>query len=397
MTIHQPGHQSAKVAPAGAAETVLANARLVLPDEVVTGSVCLRDGRIAAIEPGAAVPRGATDCAGDWLAPGLIELHTDNLERHMQPRPGVKLPMAQAIVAHDGELASVGITTVFDALRVGSVVSDRRSRYHPYAREMSREIVAMRARGALRISHFIHLRAELCSETLAAELDQFGPADRIGIVSLMDHTPGARQFTDTTALRTYLRGKYAMPDEGIDEHIAFQQALGARHVAPHREAAVRRARELGAILASHDDTTEAHAVESVRIGVRLAEFPTTAAAARTSAEGGIAVMMGAPNLLRGGSHSGNVAAHELAALGCLDILSSDYIPISLLAGAVRLGQESGDMAAGLRRVTAAPADAAGLSDRGRIAPGLRADLLRFGIDQGTPVTRGLWVRGERVA
>ncbi len=208
---------------------------------MVIGSVCLRDGRIVAVEPGRAVPRGAVDLGGDWLSPGLIELHTDNLERHKEPRPGVKWPLAPAIIAHDAELASVGITTVFDALRVGSVVSDERSRYDPYAREMSREIIALRGRGALRISHFIHLRAELCSETLAQELDEFGSADRIGIVSLMDHTPGARQFTDTTSLRKYLKGKYAMSDQRIDEHIAFQQALGARHVGPHRQAAVARA------------------------------------------------------------------------------------------------------------------------------------------------------------
>jgi alpha-D-ribose 1-methylphosphonate 5-triphosphate diphosphatase len=395
MTMHQAAH-GVGVEAAGQ-ETVLANAQLVLPDEVVTGSVCLRDGRIASVDQGGALPRGAIDCDGDLLAPGLIELHTDNLERHMEPRPGVKWPMPAAIVAHDAELASTGITTVFDALRVGSIVSDERSRYDPYAREMSREIIALRARGALRISHFIHLRAEICSETLTAELAEFGPGDRIGIVSLMDHTPGERQFTETSSLRTYLKGKYAMPDAQIDAHIEFQKGVKARFGAKHLGDAVARARELGAILASHDDTTEAHVDESVRFGARLAEFPTTATAARASAVNGIAVMMGAPNLLRGGSHSGNVAAAELAEIGCLDILSSDYAPASLLMGAVRLGQESGDMAAGLRRVTAAPAYAAGLGDRGRIAPGLRADLLRFTLDHGTPVTRSVWVRGERVA
>ena len=392
MTVHQ-----AKQAATAGQETVLANARLVLPDEIVTGSLCLRDGRIDSVDQGRAVPRGAVDCAGDWLSPGLIELHTDNLERHMEPRPGVKWPMPAAIVAHDAELASAGITTVFDALRVGSVVSDERSRYDPYAREMSREIIALRACGALRISHFIHLRAEICSETLTDELAEFGPGDRIGIVSLMDHTPGERQFTDTTALRTYLKGKYAMGDEHIDAHIEFQKGVKARYGAAHLDAAVARARALGAIVASHDDTTEAHVAQSSRIGARLAEFPTTAAAARASAEAGIAVMMGAPNLLRGGSHSGNVAAAELAEMGCLDILSSDYAPASLLMGAVRLGQEFGDMAAGLRRVTAAPAEAAGLGDRGRIAQGLRADLLRFTLEHGTPITRSIWVRGDRVA
>ena len=393
MTMHQAAH----AAGIAGQETVLANARLVLPDEVVTGSVCLAEGRIVSVDHGRAVPRGAVDCAGDYLSPGLIELHTDNLERHMQPRPGVKWPMPAAIVAHDAELASTGITTVFDALRVGSIVSNERSRYRPYAREMSREIVALRGRGALRISHFIHLRAEICSETLTAELAEFGPGDRIGIVSVMDHTPGERQFTDTTALRTYLKGKYAMDDAQIDAHLDFQKGVGARYGARHREDAVVRARALGAIVASHDDTTEAHVAESVRIGARLAEFPTTAAAARASAANGIAVMMGAPNLLRGGSHSGNVAAAALAEMGCLDILSSDYAPASLLMGAVRLGQESGSMAAGLRRVTATPADATGLSDRGRIAPGLRGDLLRFTLDHGTPVMRSVWVRGDRVA
>jgi alpha-D-ribose 1-methylphosphonate 5-triphosphate diphosphatase len=388
MTIHRA---------LGTQETVLANARLVLPDDVVTGSLCLRDGRIAAIDQGPAVPRGALDCAGDYVSPGLIELHTDNLERHMEPRPGVKWPRASAIMAHDAELASVGITTVFDALRVGSVHSDPHARHRKYAREMSREIMALRDRGALRISHFIHLRAELCSETLAEELDEFGPDDRIGIVSLMDHTPGERQFVDTMALRTMLKGRYAMSDEHIDDHLAFQKALGARNAARHRAAALRRARELGAIIASHDDTTEEQATESVRIGVRLAEFPTTAVAARMSAEGGIAVMMGAPNLLRGRSHSGNVAAAELAELGCLDILSSDYIPVSLLAGAVRLGVSEGNMASGLKRATAAPAAAVGLSDRGRIEPDMRADLLRFTLAHGTPLARGVWVRGERVA
>ncbi len=382
-----------------APETVLANARLVLPGEVVTGALVIRDGRIAAIEQGGAVPRGEriVDCAGDYLAPGLIELHTDNLERHLQPRPGVRWPLAPAIVAHDAELASTGITTVFDALRVGSIVSDPQHRYGKYARETCDEIIGLRARGTLRISHFIHLRAETCSETLAEELDEFGPEDRVGIVSLMDHTPGARQFTDTAALRKYLRGKYGMGEDAIDAHIAFQQGIGERFVERHWQAAVSRAGALGAILASHDDTTEAHVAGSARSGVRLAEFPTTEEAARACAAAGIAVMMGAPNLLRGGSHSGNVAAARLAELGCLDILSSDYAPASLLAAATRLGEEEGDMAAGLGRVTAAPAAAAGLSDRGRLEPGLRADLLRFTLDHGTPVTRGAWVRGARVA
>ena len=181
-------------------ETILANATLVLPNEVIHGSIRIENGVIAAIDQGTAIPQGAVDCRGDLLMPGLIELHTDNLERHIEPRPKVNWPHASAIIAHDAELASVGITTVFDALRVGSITSSKKMNYGEYARHLADEILGLREKGALKISHFLHLRAEVCSETLIAELAKFGPADRIGIVSLMDHTPGQRQFRDITQL-----------------------------------------------------------------------------------------------------------------------------------------------------------------------------------------------------
>ena len=378
-------------------ELALANARLVLEGDSLIGSVIIRDGRIAAIDAGPGVPRGAEDLGGDFLCPGLIELHTDNLERHLEPRPGVSWPQAAAILAHDAELAGTGITTVFDALRVGSLVTGGKSGYARYARPLASEIGRLHDTGALRIRHRLHLRAELCSETLEAELDEFAPDDRVGIVSLMDHTPGQRQFTDISKLRGYASGRLGMTEAEFHAHVAMLSGVGDRHAARHRTAAVAAARRLGAALASHDDATDAHVAESAAHGARIAEFPTTAEAAAACRGQGIAVMMGAPNLIRGGSHSGNVAAGALAEAGLLDVLSSDYAPASLLIGAVRLGQATGDMAAGLATVTAAPARAVGLNDRGRIAPGLAADLLRFRLEDGLPVARGVWVGGTRVA
>ncbi|SDW56219.1 alpha-D-ribose 1-methylphosphonate 5-triphosphate diphosphatase [Roseicitreum antarcticum] len=380
-------------------DTILGNARIILPTEIVEGSLVLRAGKIAAIEPGPTRHAGAIDCHGDYVAPGLVELHTDNLERHMTPRPGVDWPHANAIIAHDAELAGVGITTVFDALRIGSevMVSAGKPRYNAYARKMASEILQMRAKGALRISHFLHLRAEICSETLPEEIDAFTAEERIGIVSLMDHTPGQRQFSDLTQLRTYMKGKHQMSDAEFDAHIARRQGLGDRVRAAHTAAAVTGAARLGAILASHDDTTAAHVATSHAHGVRIAEFPTTLEAARACHAAGIAVMMGAPNLIRGGSHSGNVAASELAAAGVLDIMSSDYIPAALLMAAVALGEQAGDMAYGMRTVTQAPARATGLDDRGAIALGLRADVIRFGVVSGAAVVRGTWAQGQRVA
>jgi alpha-D-ribose 1-methylphosphonate 5-triphosphate diphosphatase len=377
------------------ADLTLANATLMLPHGTLRGRLELAHGRIAAITEGAEIPPGALDCEGDILAPGLIELHTDNLERHIEPRPKVDWPHAAAIVAHDAELAATGITTVFDALRVGSIT--RNKSYRRYARPLASEILELRAAGALRISHFLHLRAEVCSETLTEELAEFTPGDRVGILSLMDHTPGQRQFRDMEKFRAYVKGKRAFSEADFQAHVENLMGLRARHGDLHEAAAVAEATRLGAVLASHDDTTADHVETSAARGIRLAEFPTTIDAARACRATGIAVMMGAPNLIRGGSHSGNVAAEELARAGLLDILSSDYIPAALIAAAFRLGEIWDDPARGFATVSAAPADAAGLTDRGRIAEGQRADLIRIRRVSGTPVVRATWVAGSRVA
>lgn len=377
-------------------ETILANATLVLPGETLRGQVRLIDGRIANIAEGSSVPSGAEDCGGDLVMPGLIELHTDNLERHIEPRPKVDWPHAAAIIAHDAELASVGITTVFDALRVGSVVSNAKANYGEYARALADEILGLRAEGALRISHFLHLRAEVCSETLVEELDKFGPEDRVGIVSLMDHTPGARQFRDVTQLRKYVMGKHGISEAEFESHVAAQKALSARHGAMHEAAAVAAARRYGAVLASHDDTEVGHVARSAEHGAHFAEFPTTIEAARACNDHGIKVMMGAPNLIRGGSHSGNVAAADLAEADLLDIVSSDYVPSSLLSAALMLGDMWGDVARGVATVTSAPAGAVGLADRGKIEPGFRADLVRVRRIGSAGAVRGVWVQGRRV-
>jgi len=378
-------------------KTILANAMLVLPSDVISGAITFEDGHITAIDQGKTVPAGALDCGGDLVMPGLIELHTDNLERHIEPRPRVNWPHASAIIAHDGELASTGITTVYDALRVGSVVSNTKANYGEYARLLADEILDLRTKGALRISHFLHLRAEVCSETLIAELAKFGPDDRIGIVSLMDHTPGQRQFRDLTQLRAYVCGKHGLNEAEFESHIADQIALSHRLGAAHEAAAVTEARRYGAVLASHDDTTAAQVETSAKHGAHFAEFPTTVEAARACRAAGIHVMMGAPNLIRGGSHSGNVAAHLLAEMDLLDIVSSDYVPSALLSAALMLGDLWGDVARGVRTATSAPAQAAGLQDRGALALGARADIIRVARIAGTASPRGTWVAGNRVA
>ncbi|MBL9059004.1 MAG: alpha-D-ribose 1-methylphosphonate 5-triphosphate diphosphatase, partial [Mangrovicoccus sp.] len=271
------------------AELILANAALVLPDRIALGNLCLREGRIVAVGSGSAVPRGAIDCDGDVLAPGLVELHTDNLERHLTPRPKVDWPHRAAILAHDGELASTGITTVFDAIRVGSIPSVPSVEYDRYARPLADEILALRDAGHLRISHHLHLRAEICSETLVDELDEFDAGDRIGIVSLMDHTPGQRQYRDVTKLEDYLTIRHGLQGEALAAYLDRLRGLQARLGARHAAAAVAAAGRFGAALASHDDATAGQVAASMAQGVRMAEFPTTRDAAEACRAAGIAV------------------------------------------------------------------------------------------------------------
>ena len=373
----------------------LANARLVLRDRVVPGWIRVEDGIITAIEQTAAVPRDALDCGGDILIPGLVELHTDNMERHIEPRPQVEWPHAPAILAHDAELASTGITTVFDALRVGSSTDGRG--YKPYARELTRELLMLRAANALKISHHIHLRAEICSDTLIEELEMFGPEDRVGLLSLMDHTPGQRQFRDVEKLRVYYEGKHAVGGRTFEQHVAELNALRARIGDRHEVAAVAAARRLGAVLASHDDTTTEQVAVSAAHGITLAEFPTTLEAAEACRAAGIAIMMGAPNVIRGGSHSSNVSALDLAEADLLDIVSSDYVPAALLLSAFRLAEIWQDLPRAIRAVTENPARAGGLMDRGVLMPGYRADMVRIRAVAGTQGVREVWCAGVRVA
>ncbi|MEY8830375.1 alpha-D-ribose 1-methylphosphonate 5-triphosphate diphosphatase [Sedimentitalea sp. XS_ASV28] len=376
-------------------ELCLANARLVLNDTVVTGCLTIRDGVIDTISEGDTVADGAIDCDGDLVIPGLVELHTDNLERHIEPRPKVDWPHLPAILAHDAELASTGITTVFDALRVGSIHGGQ-MRYAPYARTLANELLAARAAGHLRVSHFLHLRAEICSETLLEELAEFGPEDRVGILSLMDHTPGQRQFRDLAALKTYLSKKRGFDDAEFAEHVENLKALQDANGQKHQAGAVAASRRLGAVLASHDDTTADQVAVSRTQGVAFAEFPTTHEAAAACRAHAVAVMMGAPNIIRNRSHSGNVAALELAEAGLLDIVSSDYVPSALLLSAFRLAEVWQDLPRAIACVTRNPARAAGLTDRGDLMPGQRGDVLRVGMAGTTPMVRAVWCRGQRI-
>ncbi len=378
-------------------ETVFANARLVLPGEVLHGHLVVRDGLIAAIDTGA-VPVGAIDLGGDYLLPGLVELHTDHVETHLFPRPRVKWNALAAVLAYDAQIATSGITTVFDSLRVWP--DTRAVGVDGDAAELAATLKTAGAQGLLRAEHFIHLRCEVAADGVVEDAQALMEAGEVRLVSLMDHTPGQRQFLTVHHFRSYYMKKSGITEEEMDVIVAARLEAHANHARPNRARLVEMSRARGIVLASHDDATEAHVAEAVADGVAIAEFPTTVEAAAGSHAAGIRVLMGAPNVVRGGSHAGNVAAHDLARAGVLDILSSDYVPASLLMAAFALaGAEEGAMSLpeAVRLVSANPAAAVGLADRGRLAPGLRADLLQVSPIASLPAVRRVWRAGERVA
>jgi alpha-D-ribose 1-methylphosphonate 5-triphosphate diphosphatase len=377
-------------------ELVLANARVVMRDEVVPGAVRLAAGRIVDIGPASAPASPATDLEGDFLLPGIVELHTDVLEKHAFPRPGARWPEVAAVVAHDAQLIAAGITTVLDSLAVGYVYDGGQRARDPLA--LIGAIRAARARSLLKAEHLLHLRCEVSTEHVVADFAPHTADPLLRLVSLMDHAPGQRQFTNVAKYREYNQGKYGLSDAQMDALIEKRIADRDRYGEAHR-AAILSLCESGRLpLASHDDATTGHVEEAAKAGMVIAEFPTTLEAARAAKAYGLAVVGGAPNLVMGGSHSGNISAAELAAQGLLDILSSDYVPASALHGAFLLHRRH-DWALpdAIACVTATPAERIGLDDRGEIAPGRRADLVRVRLVDDLPLVVAVWRDGRRVA
>ena len=378
------------------AELILDNARVVLGDRVILGHIVVRAGTIVAIDEGPSGASGALDLDRDHLTPGLVELHTDNVERHLVPRPGVIWPTLPGVLAHDAAIASAGITTVLDAIACGS----------DHGKEWRREICttavagidAARRAGHLRCEHLLHLRCELVARDMPESFQRNIDNPHVRLVSIMDHTPGARQFVDMERFRIYYKGKHGLGDAELDAMIRERQAMQAELAPGHRQRVVEACRQRGITLASHDDATEDHVREAAELGVTIAEFPTTIEAAEAARRHGLATVMGAPNIVRGESHSGNIAANELARRGLLDALSSDYVPSSLMQAAWLLHEDGGmELPAAFRVVATNPARLLGLSDRGEIAPGLQADLVRVRRTDEGPVVREVWRRGRRIA
>jgi alpha-D-ribose 1-methylphosphonate 5-triphosphate diphosphatase len=376
-------------------DLALTNARIVLDNGVIHGSLIARNGLIRLVEEGSTQAPGAIDCEGDYVIPGLIELHTDNLEKHLMPRAGVLWPSLPAVLTHDAQVVAAGITTVFDALSVGDL--EEESVRIETLRSTYDAILGGQSSGALRADHWFHLRCELAYPRLIEALEPLMDHSTVRLISLMDHTPGQRQYRDLQQYRKYYsKNHLSWSEDEFADVVKRRTEQQAKYSAMHESAVLTLSHGRNIVLASHDDTDTQQVEHAKRIGVTISEFPTTQEAADAAHARGLTTVMGAPNVVRGGSHSGNVAALELAHSDRLDMLSSDYVPASLLHGAFMLHTQAGwSMPRAMATVSSNPAKALGFDDRGQLKPGMRADVVRMHVLDGLPIVRNVWVAGQR--
>jgi alpha-D-ribose 1-methylphosphonate 5-triphosphate diphosphatase len=376
-------------------QRIFRNARIVTADTEFTGTVVVDNGTIQSLDNGDTSVPGAEDWAGDWLMPGLVEVHTDNLEKHLSPRPGVLWNAHSAMLVHDAQCAAAGITTVLDSVVIGDLDEGG-----PRCQTQHTSIAALhqcRDEGLMRVEHRLHLRCELSAPDMLEVFHEYADDSLLTLVSMMDHTPGQRQWRDMKTYRRYTERNGSYSDADFDAMIAQRKADQQAFSLPHRVEIVRECQARGRALASHDDTLLSDIAQAVAEGVAMSEFPTTVEAAQAARAAGMAIIMGGPNMVKGGSHSGNVSAAELAQLDLLDIFSSDYVPSSLLMATFMLAHLDGwTLPKAVRTVTRNPARAIGLQDRGEVAVGQRADMLRVRMNRaGMPMVMETWCAGTR--
>ena len=376
-------------------ETILTNVRLVLPNEVIEGTLVLAGTLIREVSSGRSALAGALDMDGDFLIPGVVDVHTDNLERQVQPRSNARWPSRSALLAHDAQCAGAGVTTVLDALCLGDLGFDK-DRIRTF-REGVADLDAMADTGLLKSDHYLHLRCEMPAEDVLTLVDPVADHRLVRMVSLMDHSPGVGQYANLDRYRA-LRRQDGHSEGHIERQIGELTEQRARLRAPNRAGLLARFAVLDVAIASHDDETEAEILENFTDGIRISEFPVTLLAAQAARRLGMGVIAGAPNIVRGGSHSGNVSATDLIRAGAVNALASDYVPAALVEAAFMCARDTGiTLPQAVAMVTDTPARMASLTDRGRLEAGLRGDLVRVRVHHGLPVVRQVWRSGERVA
>ena len=355
----------------------LSDFRVVLENRLIErGSVRVEGGRIVEIAQ-APMPGAALSGDGLLLMPGFVDMHGDMVEREVEPRPNVRMPMELGLRDLDRRLAASGVTTAYAAVSFhpGSAYGHIR-----HFDQTSAIIRALKSMGnILKVDHKVHARFEITFPDALRVVEGLIAEGAVDLVSLTDHTPGQGQYRDIEAHTARLardKGLSLTDAEGEVARRIFEKRSAAGDMAATLRAISATCRAHGVALASHDDDTVEKVVLMHGLGAGISEFPVTLEAATEARARGLATAMGAPNALRGQSYSGNLSARAAHAAGLLDILATDYHPSAMLPAILELAKaDRVGLHGATRLATLNPARALGLTDRGSIAPGMLADLV----------------------
>jgi len=360
--------------------TTFTAARVHLGEGRAAGTALhVRDGVVGDEPDGQVVDLGDVD-----VLPGLVDVHADSLGRFEQPRPGVPVPLGHALESFAADALLAGVTTALLCCSIEHDTAPSRGAAHAEA------VVDALASARLPVDVRVHLRVDVTHDDDVAAAGRIVAAhpDLVALVSYMDHTPGRGQYPTVASWRRAYRALDRVDDGVLDARLAAFRA-GAAGADERRAATAALAHDAGVALAAHDDETPEAVRVAVTLGARISEFPVTEVAAAAARDAGLGVVVGAPNLWRGGSHGTGLSARAAVAAGSADVLASDYQLGSLLPG-IRAASAAG--VAPFERlvplVTANPAAHLGLTDRGTLTPGRRADFVAVRGDRVVGVWRG---------
>ncbi|MGH6778077.1 MAG: alpha-D-ribose 1-methylphosphonate 5-triphosphate diphosphatase [Bradyrhizobium sp.] len=352
-------------------EILVQGGRALVGGDIVEASLQLADGKI--LDIGASTGSGGAltfDASGLLALPGIVDLHGDAFERQMMPRPGVDFPIDVALFDSDRQAISNGITTVFHATTWS---------WEPGLRsgDNARQLLdaVERLRPQLAADTRYHLRHETYNLDAEAEISRWLSAGRIDLLAFNDHMDSTVASLKNPRKHSRLVERTGLSSEDFDRLV---ERVSARAGAVPGSIArlARIAREASVRMLSHDDGSPAMRRSFRAQGVTIAEFPVNEETAREAASGGDAIVLGAPNIVRGGSHIGWTRASDMIEKGLCTVLASDYYYPAPILAAFRLAADGvKPLAQAWDLISAAPARAAGLSDRGTLAKGHRADLL----------------------
>ncbi|MGP8329476.1 MAG: phosphonate metabolism protein PhnM [Methanosarcinaceae archaeon] len=372
-------------------EFSITNGQIITPDGVIeSGCLEIKDGRITGIRDNLQGTSGnVIDADGGYVMPGIIDIHGDDLETAISPRPSSRFPVDFALLQLDRCNAVCGITTKLHA--IAYFEDELKGRHVGLSKEIAKTIVHNES--GLLTSHFLHVRCEISTDL--EDVLEVIESPLVKLVSLMDHTPGQGQFSDPKQYREYHKRIYGLNDTEIDGIIRKKSGYADTKMRNMREI-VRKAQGKGIAIASHDDDSSQKVELVCSIGARISEFPVTLNAANRSRELGMTVCMGAPNLVLGGSTSGNLSSIQAVTAGLVDVLCSDYSPASMLYSPFILWRQGiMPLPDAVKMVTLNPAKAVGMDNMiGSIEVGKRADILVVTEHVGIPVVNRTIVNGK---